>query len=86
MFYGVYYYTPFSDFSDVKLFGFYDTLDKAKEIIAQIMPDYKPNYNNSVGGNGKIGWVNAYEMNQPLNNQDKLACWQPHTSVNLFSS
>jgi hypothetical protein len=86
MFYGVYYYYPSNQSANVQIVGFYDTLDKAKEVIAQIMPDYEPGYHNAVSGNGKIGWVNAYEMNQPIHNPDRLGCWQPHTSVNLFKS
>jgi hypothetical protein len=81
MFYGVYYYTVSSENADVKLIGFYDTLQKAKDVLAVIIPNYSPNYGNSVSGGGRIGWINGYEMNAPL----QLSCWQPHTSINLFT-
>ena len=82
MFYGVYFYAACSSgCADVKLLGFYDTLQKAKDALAVMIPDYSPNYGNSVSSGGRIGWVNVYEMNTPL----QLSCWQPHTSVNLFT-
>lgn len=82
MFYGVYFYTVSNEKADVKLFGFYDTLQKAKDALAVIIPNYSPHYGNSVSGSGgRIGWINVYEMNVP----QQLSCWQPHTSVNLFT-
>lgn len=86
MFYGIYYYYPNGGRADVKLVGFYDDLEKAKTALNQVIPNYKPYTYNSVRGNDKVGWINAYEMNQPLNNPTDLSCWQPHTSVNLFTS
>jgi len=86
MFYGVYYYVPSNCTASVQIVGFYDTLDKAKEVVTKIMPDYEPGYRNAVQGNGKIGWINAYEMNQPVYNPTGLTCCQPHTSVSLFES
>lgn len=90
MFYGVYFYTPGSS-SSVYLVGFYDNLDTAKQILNNIAPNYKPGYGNAVHGNGKIGWINKYEMNNYVLNPNKrvecqLACNQPHSSVNLFGN
>ena len=83
-FYGVYYYTPTNQTASVYLVGFYDTLETAKEVLSEIIPNYIKNYRNSVSGQGRIGWINRYEMNQPILNPEKLVCSQPHTSVNLF--
>jgi hypothetical protein len=69
----------------VYIVGIYDTLDKAKNILYDIIPDYKPNYRNSVSGCGRIGWINVYELNESIYNPTKLTCNQPHTSVNLFN-
>ena len=90
MFYGIYYYAPGS--TSVYLLGFYDDLQKAKKVLGSILPNYKPNYNNSVrGDNGLIGWINQYTMNCPSLNLNisadrQLACNQPHSSVNLFDN
>ena len=91
MFYGVYYYVPGCGSATVYLVGFYDNLNLAKQTLAKIMPNYKPNYHNSVSGSGKIGWINEYTMNQSVLNlnisdSSQLACNQPHTSVDLFNN
>ena len=82
--YGVYYYIPTSSSATVYLEGIYDKLDLAKKVLNDIMPNYKPHYRNSVRGNCRIGWINEYEVNQPVNNPTRLSCSQPHTSVYLF--
>ena len=90
MFYGVYYYTQTGSAASVYLVGFYDNMDTAKQILNSIIPNYKPNYHNSVSGNGRVGWINKYEMNQHVLDpniiaEKQLACNQPHSSINLFN-
>ncbi len=80
-FYGVYYYKQSFVGANVKLVGYYKTIDEAIKRLAEFIPVFKRGINNTVHGNGRVGWVNQYTFGDF---DSEYNASQPHNPIDIY--
>lgn len=82
MFYGVYYYDISLYYpTQVKIAGYYESLDEAIARLNFVIPSFKKCYKNTVNNMYRVGWINGHNLGD-MNE----TCSQPYNSIDVYST